>query len=373
MPTRFMKLDPLPPDQLRTIRGLAAAKEHKTTFPKRSIGTAADARAALKRWEESQPVPKPPVNPKVRIEAVRPTRAAFSKLRAVAESDTAPAEILEQKLDDKKLFGTLYSALTTHEYMKMQAEYKRRKRTGRAAAATEKQWAEIVAAGQAAYAAGGLKVRPADMDRFVTELTASSANLNSIVRIADSGVAEGQGAALRSAMALTASFVPVTDRIIDLSPIVFPITNICDKPLTQGSFTKHFSYSVSLSVKITYWCPTWTKPWRTCTKTVTLAGVSFSVGVNVGYKVTCCGATAWGLGYAQACATIVGIKVCASCSASIVGVAGVSRTPVASGCNYGLGINAILQCKLGSSTILYLSWPFGWTITGPCPPAGACA
>lgn len=372
MPTRFMVLEPLSPAALRKVRGLPAEKEHKTTFPKRAIASSADARGALKRWQQSQPIPKPPRNPDVVIEAPRPTRTNFAKLRAVAESDVAPAELLKQKLDEKTLFGTLYSALTTYEFMRMQAEYRRRRATRRARPATERQWQQVVAAAQAAYSAGGVRAQPADMDRFVKELTASAATLNSIVRIAGSAVVADQGAALTANTKVTAAFVPMVDRVIDLSTITIPIAALCDAPIKQGSFTKHFSKSVSLSVKIKYWCPTWTKPFRTCTKTVTLAGVSFTVAVNVGYKITCCGATAWGQGYAQACATIVGLSVCASCSATIIGVAGVSRTPVGSGCSYGLGINAVLQCKFAGATILYLSWPFGWTVTGPCPPAGAC-
>jgi len=373
MPTRYMRLEAVSPEELRKIRGLPPTKEHKATFPKRAAAGAADARSALKRWQETQPVPTPPRNPEEAIQAVRLTRAQAAKLRAVADSDAAPAEILNQKLNPKNLFGTLYSALTTYEYMQLQAEYKRRTATGRAAAETERQWQQIVSAAQAAYAAAGLKVRPADLDQFVKQLTASAANLNAVVRIAGSAAAADRGTALTPNTKVSASFVAVAEKVIDLSTITFPIPGLCDKPIKEGSFTKHFSKSVSLSVKIKYWCPTWTNPFRTCTKTVTLAGVSFTVGVNVGYKITCCGATAWGQGYAQACATIVGISVCASCSATIVGVAGVSRTPVASGCIYGLGINAVLQCKFAGATILYLSWPFGWTVTGPCPPAGACA
>jgi hypothetical protein len=373
MPTRYMPLEALSPAEVRRIPGLPAMKERKTTFPKRAAGGAAEARAALRRWQEQQPAPAAPRNPEEPIEAVRLTRANLAKLRAVAESDVGPAEILNQKLTPKTLFGTLYSALTTYEFMQLQAEYKRRKATGRGVEETERQWQQVVAAAQAAYAAAGLRVQPADLDRFVRELTASAANLNAVVRIAGSGVAVDRGTALTTNTKVAASFMAVAEKVIDAAIDITPIPDLCDEPIKQGSFTKHFSKSVSLSVKIKYWCPTWTNPFKTCTKTVTLAGVSFTIGVNVGYKVTCCGATAWGQGYAQACATIVGISVCASCSATIIGVAGVSRTPVSSGCLYGLGINAVLQCKLAGATILNVSYPFGWTISGPCPPAGACA
>ena len=115
---------------------------------------------------------------------------------------------------------------------------------------------------------------------------------------------------------------------------------------------------------------TWTNPFRTCRKTFTLAGVSFSVDLTVGYKVTCCGATAFGQAAVQACASIVGISVCAKCTASVAGVAGLVKTSSGSSCSYGLGVNASLKCEFAGVTLLSLSAPFGWTITGPCPPAG---
>jgi hypothetical protein len=323
---------------------------------------------------EAQPAPKAPKNPPVRVKAVKPTKAAFAKLRAVSRS-TSSTEAISQRLTQETFFGTLYSALTTYEYMQLEAEYKQRKSTG--GGNVDEEWANVQKAAQTAFAAGGLKrVDPADLSRFSQTLRSNAANRDAVIQIANTGRAEPGRARTRgltSGLVVTGAFVPIATKIIDrFGDIIIPIPTLCTQPLIQGSFTKHFGSSVSLSVTLTVWCPTWTDPFRTCQKTFTLASVSWAVDVNVGYKVTCCGATVWGSATVAACATIVGISVCASCTASITGVAGVSRTPLGSSCLYGLGISASLTCKLFGATIFTASAPFGWTIAGPCPPKGIC-
>ena len=369
---RYVPLQPVAPDRMSDLAGLPSAREHKAKFPKRAADRSA-ARSALKRWAQEQPEPAAPRNPDVPIQAVKVTVASLTKLRTVVESDVAPTEMLEQRMSPDDLFGALYSANSAYEFMKLQSEYKRRKASGRGSDKVEEQWRDVVKAAQTAYAAAGRpNVTEADLNGYVRELTKNRANLNAVTRLSNEAVALDSASTLTAGTKLVASFLPDVRKVIDLSDIITPIRDLCDDPIAQGSFTKHFSYSVSLSVTIKYWCPTWTNPFRTCTKKVTLAGVSFSVAVSVGYRVNCCGATVWGQGQVQACATIIGIKVCATCTATITGVAGISRTPVGSGCNYGLGISATLQCKLAGQTILNISYPFGWVVSGPCPPAGLC-
>ncbi|MDQ5840792.1 MAG: hypothetical protein M3537_06555, partial [Chloroflexota bacterium] len=94
----------------------------------------------------------------------------------------------------------------------------------------------------------------------------------------------------------------------------------------------------------------------------------FSVGLQVGYRITCCGAIAWGQAYVQACASILGRSVCAGCTAKVVGLAGISRSGSGSSCSYGLAVTAELKCTVAGLTVFYASVPYGWTITGPCPP-----
>ena len=139
------------------------------------------------------------------------------------------------------------------------------------------------------------------------------------------------------------NFATVYDRFIDRDWIVIPTpADLCDRPI-EGKYTKHFSRSFNLSVTIGYWCPTWTNPFRWCTKTVTIAGVTVSLGLEVGYRITCCGAIAWGQAYAQACVSVLGQSVCAGCSARVIGLAGISRTGSGSSCSYGLGVSAEAQ------------------------------
>ena len=139
-------------------------------------------------------MPVAPKNPEVPIEAVSPTRANFAKLRAVVESDVALAELMKQDLDDKALFGTLYSALSTLGYMRMQAEYKRLKATGRDLENTERLWKQQVSQAQAAFAAGGLQVKPVDLDQFVQELNSNKATLNAVLKIAQSATGTDEAA-----------------------------------------------------------------------------------------------------------------------------------------------------------------------------------
>jgi hypothetical protein len=347
----------------------ARGRAYTAKFPRNQI-EARRARTNLRSWQERQPVPKALKNPTVRIKAVRPSTRTLAKLRAVHASKSTK-DVRDAQMSRDAFLGTLYTALTTYQYARMESEYKARKRSGKEG--VEAEWAAVQGAAQSAFAAGGLRsVSPDQLSRFSRTLNANKAIRDAVIAIANTGVTRGGPGRLSDSTIATATFVPTVARLIDDLGLVIPIPTICSVPIAQGSFTRHFGGSVSLSVTITYWCPTWTNPFRTCKTTFTVAGVSWAVDVNVGYKVTCCGATAWGMGSASACATIVGISLCASCTASIVGVAGVSRTPVGKNCLYGLGINASLSCTLFGATIFSASAPFGWTISGPCPPPGVC-
>lgn len=363
----------LTPVASKRTRGSSRARTYTVKFPK--VGRSRSAgRASLRRWVAAQPVPKAPKNPAVRIKAVKPTKAVFTRLRAVSRSASS-TEVISQRFTQETFLGTLYSALATYELIQLEAEYKRRQTTG--AGNVDSEWANVQKAAQTAFSAAGLRgVAPADLTRFSQTLRSNAANRDAVIKIANTGRAERGRARTRGltpGLVLTGAFEPIATKLIDrFGDVLTPISVLCSQPLTQGSFTKHFGSSVSLSVTMTVWCPTWTDPFRTCQKTFTLAGVSWAVDVNVGYKVTCCGVTVWGSATVAACATIIGISVCASCTASIVGVAGVSRTPVGSGCQYGLGISASLTCSLFGATIFTASAPFGWTISGPCPPKGIC-
>lgn len=370
-PTIIIALQPLGEADLKRITGVQAPKTFRSDFPKRAPRV--PVHTALRNWQRSVAPPPDVKNPEVRIKAVEPTRAALTKLRNVIDAGLAPAAMEKQAMGPDKLFGTLFSALATHEFMRLEADYRRRKgRGGPAAARTELEWQRHVRDFSRAFAAAGLpNVGEAELRQYAKDLNANKANRDWVIAIASSG-RDALEMSFTAAFSPRASFVPTTGVFFDPTVVITPIPDLCDKPISEGAFTKHFSDEIALSVRISYPCGISWSGIKWCKKTVTLASVSFSVAVNVGYKVTCCGATVWGQAGAQVCASIVGIRVCAQCTATIVGVAGVARTPVADGCKYGLGINATLRCTLAGATILNVAYPFGWTVTGPCPPAGMC-
>lgn len=366
MPSR-RDLTEVSPEKLRKLPGFARVERHSALFPKQSTA-AGQARTRQRRTLTSMAAVKPGSQPAAKsIKAPRLTTRDLGKLRAVHQSTSAGAELVAQKLGPDETLGTLYSALSTYGYVQMKAERKRRLAKAKDRKRVDAQWQRVVQAGSKAFADGGLRgISEADLDGFASQLTRSRANFNAVVEIANSGrdvVSVAGGGASASG-----NFVTIYDTFADLVPIVIPTPDdLCDRPI-EGKYTKHFSRSFSLSARITYWCPTWTNPFRTCTTTVTLAGVSFSIGLEVGYRITCCGAIAYGQAYAQACGTILGATVCASCSAKVIGVAGITRSGSGSSCTYGLGVTAELKCTVGGVTVFYASVPYGWTITGPCPP-----
>lgn len=357
------------PEKLRKLPGFTRVDRHSALFPKRSVSAGqlrTQQRRALQAIAaQAKPGPQPNARP---ISARPVTRADLTKLRAVHQSPSAAAELVAQKLEPEQALGTVFSALITYQYTQMKAERKARLSRARNRGRVDAQWQQIVNAASQAFAEGGVRgVTEADLERFSRELTRSRANFNAVVEIANSArdqvVVQGGGGG-----AATGNFVTIYDTVLDRFPVVIPTpADLCDRPI-EGTYTRHFSRSFSLSVRIGYWCPTWSNPFRWCTTTVTLAGVSFSVGLEVGYRITCCGATAWGQAYAQACGTIVGQTVCASCSAKVVGIAGIARSGSGSSCTYGLGVTAELKCVVGGVTVFQASVPYGWTITGPCPP-----
>jgi hypothetical protein len=353
-------------------------------FPKKD--TAVSARTALRQWLKQQPSPKGVRVEDRRIRAVPLNRARLEQLRSLAEAPEREESIARgvaitaprsgaKELNTQQLFGTLFSAFGTYEYMLLRAEFLKR----RAAAgpfgqiAVNAQWRRIVTAAQTAFKAGGLSVTESTLNGFVQQLSANGAHLAAVIKLRESAVSVAAVSSLTALTPMVAALIPTVANVSEIIPTASVIPDLCATPIKQGVFTKHLAHSLTLSVKIKYWCPTWSDPFRTCTKRVNIATVTAAVDINVGYKITCCGATAWGQGSAQVCASLFTLKACAGCTGTVTGVAGVSRTPVASGCSYGLGITATLKCVIGGVPVLNVNYSFGWVVTGPCPPAALCA
>lgn len=364
-------------DESEVTKALGKAKTFEANQPKKNL-TPAEFKSKFKTWQKNQVAPEEKIVLN-KINAEPLTSKTLDSIRAINESITPTAEaVVAQKMGPDAVINALYSALTTLEYTKMESEFKKRmKAAGTNAlekAKVEKEWKEGIKAAQQAFSAGGIKnMKEADLSKFAQELTKNKANFTTITNIANSATAV-PGAAqvnLTAQTVLKAGFVPVTGVQIE-APVTTEIRGLCDQPFAQGSFTKHFSKAFNLTIRIPYWCPIWGNWTRICHKNVTLAGLSFNVNLNVGYKVSCCGAVAWGQASAQVCGTIIGKTFCAGCTAQIVGVAGVGRTPAGGKCTYGIGINAQLKCTFSGITVLNVQAPFGYNVTGPCPPAGLC-
>lgn len=363
----------------RSKQKISAPTEQQGKFPKRASASATEAKQAFKEWQKQQPIPQVGKNPDVRLKAVTPSAANVEKLAAVTESETAPQELLKQELDEGQFFGTLFSSLTTFEYIRMQGELQKRKTNPKTAKTADADWAKVVQGFQAAYDAAGMKVTSDQLATFAKDLAGNKRNLDAVAGIANSRVIKNPppaagltSADARDAGTLTATFDTTLAKIIDPNLLTIVIPNLCSQPFAQGSITRHWSHSWSLTASLPYPCPTWTNPFRICWSTVTVATVTVDIGLTVGYKVSCCGASAFGQAFAQACGSVLGVTKCVGCTATVVGVAGFSRTPFGTQCNYGLGINASISCQVFGATVFSASWPFGYTVTGPCPPAGLC-
>jgi hypothetical protein len=355
-------------------------------YPKESSNSA-ELRKRFKKFRDTQKAPALASLPKSEIHkpaAVKGIHLHANDVKILHNiaSSTSPLTdaIANQKATPDQIIGTLSTSLVTLDFIKMEAEYK--KRLSAAKNDSEKKtlnsrWQEGVKAFKLAYSSIGLKnIDEKNMRRYSAELLRDKKAFNSVVNIANSkqAVKGFRRSALNTKSVAAGNFETYVGKIDDalIGNIILP-GNLCSRPLVQGSFTKHFGHSFSLKVTISLPCITGWKwgfipifGW--CKHTYTIAGLSYNVDLNVGYKVTCCGGEAWGVASANVCATLLGITFCAGCSASIIGVAGIARTPSGGNCIYGLGLKAELKCTFAGITVLDVVVPFGYTLTGPCPP-----
>lgn len=352
---------------------LGKAKRFSADYPKKALDRS-QISAKLKAWRQDQVV-KPVATKLSKITAVKLNKNVVSSLRAIHESPTPTAESIKgQKMNPDDVLGSLYSSFAALEFSKMQSELKLRMskaKTPAAKAKVNEEWGEVVRSAQTAFAGAGLRgLKESDLATQAQELGASKANFTAITNIYNTGKAE-LSEDLKAGFTALGGWVTQIGKL-DPGGVSTVIPDLCSKPFAEGSFTKHFGHSFNLNVTLTVWCPTWTHPFRTCRKTFTLAGVSFSFDISVGYRVTCCGAVAWGQAHAEACGTLLGVTVCAGCTGTITGVAGIGRSGSGNNCTYGIGINAQLRCTFAGITVFQAQAPFGYNVSGPCPPLGLC-
>lgn len=362
------------------LPGVPRPKRHATAFP-REERSASEIKSRLKKLHEERKEPAPEKIVERPIKAVPLTRSRVERLRLVRESDAPLASIVSgrRKLGPDGVLQTLYSSLVAYDYLQLQGEKKKRMKAAGSRnekEKVEKEWGKIVQGASRAYGAAGLTgVEERDLEKFSRILRADDDSFHALVDIANSGqdVARSDTTDLTANTRILggyetahASWIEPLDSAITLIP------NLCDDPLVEGTVTRHVSRSFDLRVRLRVWCPTWTNPFRTCVRSFTLAGVSFSMSLDIDYRVNCCGAVVSGQAGAQACGTVVGQTVCAQCTAQVTGVAGLGRTGSGSSCAYGLGVQAELRCSLAGITVFQGSVTLGWTVNGPCPPTRLC-
>jgi hypothetical protein len=364
--------------------------EIKFTYPKGN-STSAELTKKIKGFRDGQKPPPVSGIPKKEVDTATPVRGVnllakdVKMLHNIASSRSPLAEaVSNEAVSPEQIIGSLSSALITLEFVKMQGAFKKAM-DGLKKDADKKtlndQWQEGIKTFKTMYATIGLKdIDEKKMASFSSALLKNKNAFNSVVNI-DNSRQLVKTAATRSVMnersIATGKFETEIVKIID--PIVGNVglpKNLCSTPFAQGGFTKHFGQSFSLRVTLTLPCIKWGGPFgckcipypSLCTNTYTLASLSYNVDLNVGYKVNCCGGSAWGSASANVCGSILGITVCAGCTANIVGAVGIARTPSGGNCIYGLGLTAQLKCTFAGITVLYVNAPFGYTFTGPCPP-----
>jgi hypothetical protein len=362
----------------------------KFNYPKGAT-TAPALTKKFKDFREAEKAPTLSSLSKAEIPTAAPVKGVhlFAKdvamIHSIASSTSPLAEaITNQKVTPDQIIGTLSSALLTLEFVKMQSTFK----TAIAAAKTAEEkkklnasWEEGVNGFKLAYGSIGLKgVGEENMVAYSKELVKNKNAFDSIVTIQNSRqvAASGTSKTLDARSVALGKFetelVKVDEALI--GNLALP-RNLCATPFAQGSFTKHFGHSFNLRVSISFPCVLrWIGPFGChcipvfglCPHTYTIASLSYNVDLNVGYRVTCCGGEAWGFASANVCASLLGKQFCAGCSASIVGAVGIARVPSGSNCQYGLGLRAELKCTFAGFTVLHVTIPFGYTLTGPCPP-----
>ena len=355
------------------------------SYPK-GTSTSAELTKKFKAFRDSQKAPslsslsKELHNPEP-VKGVNLFAKDVKMLHEIASSASPLAEAVgNQEATPEQIIGTLSSALLTLEYVKMQAAYKKAKdgaKTDTEKKQIDSTLQEAIKGFKSAYSSIGLKgIEEKNMNAFSSELLKDKNAFNSVVNINNSKLAVKTGAkgSLTAKSVAMGNFVTQVAKIDDplIGNLVLP-KNLCSTPFAQGSFTRHFGHSFNLQVTISLPCVTnycWGIPcgFGFCSHTYTLASLSYNVDLNVGYKVTCCGGSAWGFASANVCASFLGHQFCAGCTAGIVGAVGIARTPSGSNCIYGLGLTAQLKCTFGSFTVLNISYPFGYSLTGPCPP-----
>jgi hypothetical protein len=362
----------IPKEELLLIPGLrkyAKPRRFSAKFPTRRLATHADVRKKIEDWHQAKTLPdfKPH---DVKFSARKFSVQDLKKIRRVHEAEMGNYAMIEQEIRKEDLFATLYTALTIREFNRIRDEYSKRSKRARTRAERKQindQWEKHTKAAIAILDKAGLKrLKLTTMKSLVSVLKKDRASFKTIDSIAKTAATVQTFDKIEDAVAVNVGqILTVVQGIVLPSDVIQTFADLCENPV-EGQIKKCFSRSFSLSVRLKVWCPTWTNPFRTCWKTFTIAGVSFTLCIDIGYRVDCRGFTAWGCGYAQACATLLGITFCASCSACVTASAAAGVASSAGDCLYGAGASAEIRCYLWGIPVFYCGVGLGLQIHAPC-------
>lgn len=344
--------------------------------------------AAVRGWARGVEAPaSKPVALKPRLRAFDSN--ALEKLTAVHESDSPLAELAQgQQMDAADLAGVLYASVIAHEYELMKVDLgKRRSTNPRAAREADEGWQRILVPQiRRSLSTAGLQIHDQrGLDRMVGVLTGRRRSYAAFLEIYRTGTKAAN--LIYDDPASTGGLVEPDTGVVVVEPpesstIAFP-PGWCDP--TSGVRTETFSegfriresitYPCGIRWKrkrkfgITYWVPDGVKY---CTTTFTIAEGSVGFGVEIGYEIDCCGISVWGQAWGEACGGVGGQTICARCQVNVTGAPGVANGSSGLTCSYGVGISGVMTCSLGGIPVFAAPITFGWIITAPCPPRGAC-
>src|SRR5437773_3159862 len=362
-----------------------------TPFPRPVLGSAATVRQQLRTAADRVAPPTVPAQV-FKLKAQPLTSRSVASIANVARSPNPGEQLIKQeKLGPEQLVGTIYTAMVAQQYKETKTQYQQAlsqaarlplATRAKATIAIEEGFKSATAEHIAALRLGGLATDQNGLEKFATTLSANRDQYQAILDIR----AGALGAPTAVPATLTAEIVPVTvaeqldaKAFLDLQVPA----NWCGFDPITGSQSKHFTRSFSLQSTFSYpcgvkWCSSWGISYpcgvKWCSQTVTWASGSVALSLNVGYKIGCCGGTAWGSGTVEACGTVLNQTLCAGCQVNVSGVIGAgSATGTAGQCVYGLGLSAGVSCYLAGYTVFAANYSFGWVIQAQCPPLGLCA
>ncbi|MCP4582069.1 MAG: hypothetical protein GY839_10650 [candidate division Zixibacteria bacterium] len=350
------------------MKQLAKPKVSSAKFPSRKLKKAGDVRKKVVDWTKKQKVLKPAKPQTVRFKATKITTRDLDGLRKIHESTVGTAEMIKQKQRPTDIMSKSYSSFLVLEYTKMRSQYiqqYKKARSGAARAAVRKQWAKHIRAVASTFAKAGVKnIKQVDLDRMARTLTGKKGNLKAVTDIYNTGTRVRSATSVRSVSSV-GEVVPTIASATLPPDTLTSLGDLCDNPL-QARIERSFSCGFAFRVRLWCWCPTWWNPGRWCWRTFTLAGVSFAIGIDIGYRIDCRGFAAWGAAYAEACGTLLGIRFCASCEGRVEAGAALGQSTGDGMCRYGAGASVGISCQFCGLTVFQMGYGVGLLVTAPC-------